>query len=677
MATLANTPGVVSPRAIEGRGGFETLRLSIARIEAWVGKLCAQRACLRAVDATPAECSIDKDVCNGCGPKAVRGVERERDVPMSLAEALAREYRHVGALGRTFYRMRKVRPDASYTISDIIEDFARRQPERPAILFEGRTISYRELNEAANRFSRWALGQNIRRGDVVALLMENAPEYLMAWLGIVKLGGVVALLNTHVRDRALAHALDVSGARHLIVGHELAEEALNAAQYMDRPPVPWIVGGKASLGEDLDSALAGLLGSPLDRAVRDGLTTKDNAFYIYTSGTTGLPKAANFSHMRMLFMMFGFSGALNATANDRMYDVLPLYHSTGGVCAVGVALTAGGALILRRKFSAHQFWEDCCTLKATYFQYVGELCRYLLNTPPSAFERQHVLKAIAGNGLRPELWREFQERFALPRIVEFYGATEGNVAMLNYDGTMGAVGRVPAYLRGVFRTRIVRFDYDTQLPVRGPDGFCIECAPGEVGEAIGRIGTAPGRGFEGYSQARESEKKILRDVFRRGDAWFRTGDLMRRDGRGYFYFIDRIGDTFRWKGENVATGEVAAVLALDPSLKDISVYGVEVPGHDGRAGMAALVVDDGFDPAALGARVCTQLPSYARPLFLRIRSSLDVTGTFKHRKTELKDEGCNPATVADPLYWLDASSHTYRNLSADDYRRILDGEIRL
>lgn len=596
---------------------------------------------------------------------------------MSLAEALAREYTFVRSIGRTFYRMRRVKPDNRYTISDILEEFARTKPENSAVLFEDRTLTYRDLAEGANRYARWAQDRGIRKGDVVALFMENRPEYLMAWLGVVKLGGVVALLNTNLRGAALKHSVGIANARHIVVGGELAEPYALAASEMDMRPTPWMTGGATEFGEDLDAALAQMSPAPLHESVRADLTTKDNAFYIYTSGTTGLPKAANFSHMRMLFMMFGFAGALGARESDRMYDALPLYHSTGGVCAVGVALTSGGSLVIRRKFSAHAFWSDCRKYRATFFQYIGELCRYLLNTPISPDERAHCLRAITGNGLRPEIWPTFQERFAIPKIVEFYGATEGNVAMLNYDGKVGAVGRLPVYMRKILGTRIVQFDFDRQTPFRNAEGLCVECGDDVVGEAIGQIQEMPGRGFEGYTGAEDTNKKILRDVFERGDIWFRTGDLMRRDRLGYFYFVDRIGDTFRWKGENVATSEVEEALSVVPGILEANVYGVAVPGQDGRAGMAALVVGDGFDPHALASFLSGRLPFYARPLFLRLRSAIEVTGTFKHRKQDLSKDGFDPHKIGDPLFWLDSRSQCYAPLGASEYGEILAGQLRL
>jgi len=596
---------------------------------------------------------------------------------MSVVDRISREAVYVSSVARSLWRLRHTNPQSTRTISDIFEDFARDKPANIAVLYQDRTLTYADLAAGANRYAHWALAQNIRKGDAVALFMEGCPEYLMAWLGLVKLGAVVALINTNLRGPALAHSVAIARARQAIVGHELALAWQEAMAAGETKPVAWLTGGTAPGTEDLDAALAQSSPAVPDKAVRDGLVCKDNAFYIYTSGTTGLPKAANFSHMRMLYMMYGFAGALDAKAGDRMYDTLPLYHSTGGVCAVGVALTTGGSLVIRRKFSVHEFWNDCHRYRPTFFQYIGELCRYLLNAPIGPHERDHAIRAITGNGLRPEIWDAFQTRFAIPKIVEFYGATEGNVSMMNYDGRHGAVGRVPNYMRSIIKTRIVRFDLDGEKPVRGADGFCIECAAGEAGEAIGEVQSEAGRSFEGYTQKMDTEKKLLRDVFAKGDVWFRTGDLMRRDTDGYFYFVDRIGDTFRWKGENVATSEVAEALGVIPGIAEANVYGVAVPGQDGRAGMAALVTAQGFDVATLGAVLGKSLPAYARPLFLRLSPQLEITGTFKQRKVELVKEGFDPARIADPLYWYDAAGGRYEPLDAARYADIAEGRVKL
>ena len=585
--------------------------------------------------------------------------------------AIRREYIYLTSIARTLWLLRLVKPDATRSIVDIVETQARKRPNNIAILYQDQRLTYAEMDARANRYAHWAMAQGIGHGKVVALLMENRPDYICAWLGMFKAGAQVALINTNLTGAALAHSVAISGARHAIVGAELAD-SFQAAPF-EAPPALWIEGRAG--GNDLSAALTAASDKSPGKQARAGVTLKERAFFIYTSGTTGLPKAANFSHMRMLFMMSGFVGALKPRAGDRIYNPLPLYHSTGGVCAVGMAFFTGGALILKRKFSVHEFWSDVHKYGATMFEYIGELCRYLLNAPPSPLEKDHRIRAITGNGLRPEIWRAFQERFAIPRIVEFYGATEGNVSMLNYDGTLGAVGRVPDYLEWLLPSRVVRFDVEKEMPVRAEDGLCIECAPDEVGETLGGISRRAGREFEGYTAKADSEKKMLRDVFRRGDVWFRTGDLMRRDEHGYFYFVDRIGDTFRWKGENVSTGEVGGALSAVPGIREANVYGVTVKGLDGRAGMAALVVDGDFNLEQLPARL-KALPQYARPIFLRLSPSIEVTGTFKQRKVDLVREGLDPSTIADPLYFLDPDSGKYERLTPERYGDIIEGRIR-
>ena len=594
---------------------------------------------------------------------------------MGLFDGLARESTYISAIARTLIGMRDVRPDSPHTIVDIVEAQAKRTPQAVVFYCHDACMSYAALDAAADRIAHWAHANGIARGDAVALLMENRPEYVACWLGLLKAGAVAALINTNLRGSALAHSVAISGARHAIVGAELAQAYCEAAPQIVPAPTGWSMGGAVAGLEDLDAAA--LPDGPADPAWRAGVTCKDKAFYIYTSGTTGLPKASNFTHLRMLYMMHGFAGGLNAKSGDRLYNVLPLYHSAGGVCAIGPALLTGGSVILKRKFSVHEFWDDVHRYEATLFQYIGELCRYLLNAPVSAHERDHKIRAITGNGLRPEIWPVFQKRFAIPRIIEFYGATEGNVSMLNYDGKVGAVGRIPSYMRAIMTTRIVKFDIEREEPVRGWDGRCIECKPDEVGEVIGKISDQPGKTFDGYTKKADTEKKILRDVFEESDAWFRTGDLMRRDAHGYFYFVDRIGDTFRWKGENVATSEVSEALGVVPGVKEANVYGVAVPGMDGRAGMAALVTGQGFDIATLADAIAGSLPAYAKPIFVRLLPELEITGTFKQRKVELVKAGFDLSAFRDPIYWLDPQTRRYEPLTREKYAAIVSGQVKL
>lgn len=571
----------------------------------------------------------------------------------------------------------RIDADPTRLLADIIEDHAERTPNRAAMLSEQETFTYGELAWRINRYARWALANEIGVGDTVCLLMPSRPEYLAAWLGISRVGGVVALLNTQLVGASLAHCINAASAGHVIVAAGLTDAFRSASPHLESGPTVWVHGGRDA--SCIDKFLDRLDGSRLSAAENRQITVDHCALLINTSGTTGMPKAARVSHRRILNWGNWFAGLTDAGPDDRMYNCLPIYHSVGGVVATGSMLVAGGSVVLAEKFSARRFWDDVVGWDCTLFQYIGELCRYLLKAEPSPNEARHRLRLCCGNGLRGDVWEAFKARFAIPQILEFYAATEGNFSLYNVEGKPGAIGRIPSFLATRFPAAIVRFDVDAGLPVRGAAGLCIACERGETGEAIGRIGVARDGGgrFEGYTDSGDTEKKILRDVFAPGDAWFRTGDLMRLDDQGYFYFVDRIGDTFRWKGENVATSEVAEAITSCPGVIDANVYGVAVPGSEGRAGMAALVVDDHFDLTVLHRHLSERLPAYARPLFVRIRSTLDITDTFKQKKQSLISEGFDPGAVSDALYFDDAVRGAYVPLDASLHAEIAGGVIRI
>jgi fatty-acyl-CoA synthase len=545
------------------------------------------------------------------------------------------------------------------TFPVVIEELGARFGDAPALIGQQQSFSHAELAARANQVARWALAQNIQKGDTLCLLMPNSPDYLAIWLGLTRIGGIVALLNTHLKGEALAHCVRVAAPRHIIATPVLADGLATTAQV-------W------RYGEDFSRLIDGFSPVPLAESETRDVTLNDRALLIYTSGTTGLPKAAFVSHRRVMNWTHWFAGMTGAGADDRLYNCLPMYHSVGGVVASGAVLLGGGAVILREKFSARSFWRDVTDSGATIFQYIGELCRYLLAVEGDV--PAHKLRLAVGNGLPGDVWESFQSRFAIPQILEFYAATEGNFSLYNAEGKPGAVGRIPPFLAHRFPTAIVRFDQDTGGPARGKEGFCIAVPRGESGEAIGKIAGGAAR-FEGYTDAAATEKKILRNVFQSGDAWVRSGDLMRQDAAGFFYFVDRVGDTFRWKGENVATTEVTAVVSCAPGVKAANIYGVTVPGHSGRCGMAALEVEPDFDLAAFRAHCALRLPAYARPLFLRIADSLAVTETFKQKKQALALDGFDPARIRDPLY-ADCGAG-YVLLDAALYARINSGLIRL
>lgn len=599
---------------------------------------------------------------------------------MSFAARLKSDYAYLTGALRTLKRTTPIGKNPTRTIRDLIEQQAEAHGDRLALIGERETFTYRQFNARANRWARWFRSIGLNKGDTIALVMANRPEYLAIWIGVAKAGGVTALINTNLTGPSLAHSISVVDAKAVIVEAGLARTFETARAQLPRDLRVFSHGE----GPDprIDQAIGGFDDADPAGEERPALTIEDRCIYIYTSGTTGLPKAANMNHYRVQLAMLGFSGVTGATAEDRVYDCLPAYHTVGGVLGPGVALMNGGSCVIREKFSAREFWADATKNECTIFVYIGELCRYLLNTPPGEWDRRHRIRLAFGNGLRPDVWVPFRDRFGIAEIREYYAATEGNCTIFNFDSKPGAVGRIPWFLKSKFPIKVVRFDVETEQPVRGGDGFCIECPDDEPGEMIGQIVNDPEKPaarFEGYADKAATEKKILRDVFEKGDAWFRTGDLTRRDADGYFFFVDRIGDTFRWKGENVSTNEVSERLTGFPGLVESTVYGVAVPGQDGRAGMISLIVEKPaeFDLAGFREHVCAQLPDYARPLFVRFRTALDMTGTFKQRKVDLVGDGFDPARIADPLYFHDAAQKRFVPLDAELHRRIVSGELRL
>ena len=580
---------------------------------------------------------------------------------------------------RALERTAAIERNRALTLPALIGRLGERFGDAPALISVDAQLSYRELAAACHRYARWGLARGLSRADTVCLVMANCPDYMAIWLGLSAIGATVALINTNLRAALLAHALNLVAPRAIIVDASLSE-AIGAVRPLLHPAVECWLSGAAHAGlPRLDEELAKLPGEPLRVSeLAAPPTLEDRALCIYTSGTTGVPKAANVSHYRLMQWSHWFAGLIDVQPEDRMYDCLPMYHSVGGVVATGATLVGGGAVVLRERFSASNFWQDVVAERCTLFQYIGELCRYLLAHPPQQEESQHALRAACGNGLRAEVWREFQQRFRIPQILEYYAATEGNFSLYNCEGRPGAIGRVPPFLAHRLPVAVVKFDPDVEAPLRDASGRCVRCAPNQPGEAIGQILDMHGSTrFEGYTDDIASSKKILRDVFAPGDAWYRSGDLMRQDEQGFFYFVDRVGDTFRWKGENVSTAEVAGVITGCSGVVDAAVYGVTVPGTDGRAGMAALVTGEGFDLAALRRALQERLPAYARPLFLRIVAAIELTGTFKLRKHELALEGYDPTRIRDAVYIEDRERNEYVPLDARLHEQLQAGVLRL
>lgn len=564
------------------------------------------------------------------------------------------------------------------TVPKIFVQVARTYPNKVAFRFEKKLWTFSEVDEYSNKVANYFKSRGFKKNDTIALMMDSRPEFVFIWLGLAKIGVVTALINSNLRKGPLIHCINAASSSGLIYGSELAEAVKDIMDSVTDLHLYELHGeGQQEIlsSGDLDTALK-TASETLPMEIGEGVSG-DKLVYIYTSGTTGLPKAAVVTNLRYMVMAVGVNRMLKITLDDVLYDPLPLYHTAGGAIGIGQALLFGITVTIRRKFSASNYWTDCIQNNCTVAQYIGEICRYLLSVPPKPEDRQHNVRLMFGNGLRPQIWREFTKRFGIKMIGEFYGATEGNSNIVNIDGTVGAVGFVPRYATSVYPVILIKVDEETGEPIRDANGFCIRCKPGEPGLCIGKIDPKKAVSkFSGYADKKASEKKILRNVFSVGDQAFNTGDILVMDEFGYFYFKDRTGDTFRWRGENVATSEVEAVISNIVGLKDVVVYGVEIPNVEGKAGMAAIVDDEGLlNMERFAAGVKQHLPPYAWPLIVRILPHLPITGTYKLKKRELQVEGYNPSIVHDRMYFLDKG--VYVPLNDELYSKIVNGDIRL
>ncbi|XP_068104678.1 long-chain fatty acid transport protein 4 [Hyperolius riggenbachi] len=569
------------------------------------------------------------------------------------------------------------------TIPDIFRECVSRHPNKTALIFEatGATWTFKELDEYSNAVANFLYAEGYRTGDVIALFMENCNEYVGLWLGMAKIGVEAALINFNLRLEALEHCFSVSNSKAVVFGREMSQAMTDVFSMMGKPLRLYCVG-------DCDPAilpsgtefLAPLLQNASRLPPKDpGREFTDKLFYIYTSGTTGLPKAAIVVHSRYFRMAALVFYGFRMQSDDVIYDCLPLYHSAGNIVGMGQCILNGLTVVIKKKFSASRFWDDCVKYNCTIVQYIGEICRYLLNQPVRDTERQHRVRIALGNGLRPAIWTEFVNRFNVPQIAEFYGATECNCSLGNFDNNVGSCGFNSRILPFVYPIRLMKVNEDTMELIRTPEGLCIPCQPGEPGQLVGRIiQSDPLRRFDGYVNETATNKKMANNVFKHGDMAYLSGDVLVMDEYGYMYFKDRTGDTFRWKGENVSTTEVEGILSKLLGQADVVVYGVEVPGTEGKAGMAAIADPDHKSDLEKFARDLKKLlPGYAHPVFLRLLPEVNKTGTYKFQKTEMRKEGFDPQVVKDALYVLDSQQGKYIRLDDEVYKKILSGKLKL
>ena len=567
-------------------------------------------------------------------------------------------------------RLGRMKRDDVHSIGLLLEEQAAQRPHHPALSFEDRRWTYAEFNAWVNQLAHLFKNHGVRAGDCVAIMFENRPEVLACMVATVKLGAIAGMLNHHQRGDVLAHSICLVNPRLAIVGQE-CQTAMDEiwGKLPSQPLLFWDGEGKSPPGY-LSIRTESAWMSDANPVETASVKLGQPCYYAFTSGTTGLPKAAAMTHLRWCKASVGIGQmSMRLRGDDILYCPLPLYHNNGLNVAFGAAMRAGATLALARKFSTTHFWDDIRRHKATSFIYIGELCRYLLAAAESPRDREHNVRVIVGNGLRPEIWDRFQQRFGIPHICEFYGASECNVAFVNGFNLKRTAGFCPlAYA-------VIEYDVDNDQPLRNVKGYMRRVKPGGVGLLISEV--TERSPYDGYTDSQASEAKLLRNVFRKGDVWFNTGDLVRNQGMRHIAFVDRLGDTFRWKGENVATTEIEGILQCCPGIAEAVVYGVQIPNTDGRAGMASITLQAGssFDPQAICRHLFSFLPGYAVPLFLRLSESQEVTTTFKLRKVELKQQAYDPARTDDPLYVLLDRQHGYDPLTPEIYSMIQNGSL--
>lgn len=567
--------------------------------------------------------------------------------------------------------------DTPLSMGSVLEENARKYPDNPAILYEDIRITHKQFNAAVNIYAHYFISRGMKKGDRAIVLVDNRPELLMLIGAISKIGAVSSLINPNQRGDVLRHSINLTRGNIFIVGEELLgafEEVKNSLELTKddllvfapeegKVPTP---GGYVNLADEIKDVPDG---NP--STVKD-VTLKDPFAYVFTSGTTGMPKASVQTHRRWFGGIYWFGRiVMDLKPKDIHYCALPFCHTNALNVSWGACASRGTAMAIRRKFSVSHFWDDVRKYNANSFIYIGELCRYLMNQPIRTDDRNNGIEKIVGNGLRPEIWKPFKTRFGIDKVYELYGAAEGPLIftnLFNVDCTVGCC---------LTPFAIVNYDNDADAPVRDENGFMQKVEPGKTGLLVSEI--SEGLPFVGYTDEKENEKKIFRDVFEKGDMWFHSGDLLRNMGYKHAQFVDRLGDTFRWKGENVSTVEVEKVVNTHFQVSQSCAYGVQIPGTDGRAGMVSIIPEsdpDDFNLMSLADTLINALPLYAVPKFVRFKKEFETTGTYKIKKNVLRDEAFNPDKVQDPLFVLLPGSNEYTLLTMDVHKDILDGKYR-
>lgn len=601
-----------------------------------------------------------------------------------FVKTFPRDFKLLVIIIKFIFRLATLTKGGKNTIPEIFSQTVKKFRNKTAIISADtkRQMTFKEVEDFANKIANVFLKYNFTRGDVVGIYLWNELEYVPIWLGLSKIGVVACLINTNLSNKSLQHSVESGNCKAIITQAELSEFIQNIQPALNQDILYFSLDLNEASSENESNFI------PLKRKLADvtsmeptkpvGLTLHSHMLYIFTSGTTGLPKPAILPTVKVLQGFCLFNVSTNVTQNDVVYNVLPMYHTGGSIIFTGQMILAGATMVIRRKFSASEYFNDCVRYNITYMSYIGEMCRYLLLQPENECERSHQIRCAVGNGLRSSLFKPFRKRFGIKEIYEFYGATEANSGFINTANKDGAIGFFPVSMWFLNFKGLVKVNPENGSIIRDAKGLAIKCQPGEAGQLVNSIGK--GQDFHGYVDKKSSEKKIARNIFRHGDAVFLSGDILTQDCFGFLYFIDRLGDTFRWKGENVSTTEVENIISNFMNFEEALVYPVTIPGCEGKAGMAYIKVKSQsyFNIASVAEHMKQNLPRYAIPLFIRTGSHVSVTGTLKHNKIVLKGEGYDVNKIKDDerIYFFNAANGNFVEFTSQYYEQVQSGLIR-
>lgn len=562
-----------------------------------------------------------------------------------------------------------------------LEKWADCRPGHPAIIYEGRTISYADFNKMANRYAHFFTNIGLNRGDVVALMMGNCPEFLAIVAGLSKVGIIASLINIELRGEVLAYGINLCEARAVVLEAGLLDlfASIKDRIRLKTPGLILVETEKAlSPGQEYKNLTFLISASPDNNPfTTKAINSEDTLAYLFTSGSKGRRKAAPLLQKRWLAI--GHQVNLNCQMNQAtiQYMCLPLYLNSGFTFCFSAMLVSGSTMVLRRAFSLHHFWDDIRQHGATFFTGVGEIYRYLLTQPESVRDADNPLQTAVSNGIQSEFIEMFRRRFCVTHMMEMYGTTENVGIFINHQEIPGMIGNLT--LNGLRQGEVVLCGAQDGLLERDEAGQVKKCQPGETGLLLCEINELnPFPGYIGDPDA--TSDKLARDVFRPGDAYLNTGDLMRLQEQDFISFVDRLGDTYRWKGKTVSSDSVADVIKkFYGGIEDVVVYGVKIPGMEGRCGMAAirLMHDSVLDWKAFALYINNRMPDYARPIFIRVCQHLGLDGPLRDFKSHLQLEEYNLLLVNDELFYYDLNSENYLPLSSEVFLAIIKQDMPL